>query len=369
MLRRAGSFVPKRSLSTAYSLQLEKARESCLRSLSSFDKSSYILSAYIPKPARDYFIAIRAFNIEISKIASHDSQVDKQLHSSIGISSNDLRFKFWEDMLFKIFQNPFSDQVIGEPVGLLLRDGVRNEFNLSPDGFNQMLTTRKHFLSNPSFQNIDAICSYGEGLYSQMNYLVQNLLISNQLSPSTIRLVEKSDGLQNLLTEISAHIGQATGIASIVVSTKYYAQNKNQINLPIDIMTKHGLSQEALLRLFQGHKDLDPESVSKLKDVIYESCITANDHLLTAREKLKRAKQEVSRIVNTTEDDLILRKSKTWNKQFPDCLFVPLMSSIPLDGYLSQLEKNDFDIVSKNVENKYWRLVWSSYRNYRKRII
>lgn len=369
LLRKPAVLVPRRSLSSAYQSQIDKARQSCLGSLSKFDKSSYILSAYIPSPARDYFIATRAFNIEISKISAQESQVNKQLKSSIGVSSSDLRFKFWEEMLFKIFQNPYSDQVIGEPVGLLLRDGIRNEFNLSPEGFNQILSTRKHFLSKSYFQNTDELCSYGEGLYSQLNYIVQNLLLSNQLSPSTIKLVEESSELQNLITEISAHIGQSTGIASIVIGTKYYAQNKNQINLPIDIMTKHDLSQESLLRLFQGHEDQKAEIEAKLKDVIYETCVVANDHLLTAREKLKAVKEEISKIISTTEDELILRKSKTWKKQVPDCLFVPFMSSIPLNGYLSQLEKNDFDILSKNIENNYWKLVWNSYRNYQKRQI
>lgn len=369
LLKRSGAFVPRRSISSVYLSQLDKARASCLTSLSTFDKSSYILSAYIPRPARDYFIAIRAFNIEVSKISAQDSQVNTQLKSAIGVSSNDLRFKFWEEMLFKIFQNPYSDQVIGEPVGLLLRDGIRNEFNLSPEGFNQILSTRKLFLTKSYFQNTDELCSYGEGLYSQMNYLVQNLLLSNQLSPSTIRLVEESTELQSLITEISAHIGQATGVASIVIGTKYYALNKNQINLPVDIMAKHDLSQESLLRLFQGHEDDKALIEARLKDVIYETCIAANDHLLTAREKLKRAKQEISKIISSTDDELVLEKAKTWKKGVPDCLFVPFMSSIPLNGYLSQLEKNDFDILSKKIENNYWSLVWNSYRNYQKRQI
>lgn len=369
LAKRAAVFVPRRCVSTYYVTQLEKARESCLSSLSKYDKSSYVLSAYVPRPARDYFIAIRAFNIEISKISSQDSQVNKQLKSTIGVSSNDLRFKFWEDLLYKVFQNPFSDQVIGEPVGLLIRDGLRNEFNLTFEGFTQILSTRNHFLSKSSFRNTEELCSYGEGLYSQLNYLTQNLLLSNQLSPSTIILVEQSTELQTLITEISAHIGQATGVASIVMGTKYYAQNKNQIHLPIDLMTKNDLSQEALLRLLQGHED-DKEVIErKLKDVVYETCIVANDHLLTAREKLQKVKEEISKILSTTNDELILSKSKSWTKNVPDCLFVPFMSSIPLNGYLTQLEKNDFDILNKNIENNRWKLVWTSYRNYKNRVI
>ncbi|CCH42529.1 hypothetical protein BN7_2073 [Wickerhamomyces ciferrii] len=366
-----GRALQKRFVSTAYESQISKARVSCLDSLHKYDKSSYVLSAYIPKPARDYFIAIRAFNIEISKISnSQESQVNRQLKSTIGVSSNDLKFKFWEDLIFKVFQNPYSDQVIGEPVALLIRDGVRNDFNLTPDGFNQILSTRKDFLSRSYFQNVDQLSSYGEGLHSQLNYMAQNLMLSNQLSPSTINLVEESTELQDLITEISAHLGQATGIASLVIGTKYYAQHKNQINLPIDIMTKYDLSQELLLRLFQGHEAGNPNEIeSKLKDVIYETCIGANDHLISAREKFKKVKKITSDIISSTDDDLILMKSKSWKRQIPDCLFVPFMTSIPLDGYLSQLEHNDFDILSKKIENPYWKIVWRSYWNYQRRIL
>ena len=46
--------------------------------------------------------------------------------------------------------------------------------------------------------------------------------------------------------------------------SSFYAQSRNQITLPVDLMTSSGLSQESLLRLFQGHiKDSAEENQIK----------------------------------------------------------------------------------------------------------
>jgi NADH dehydrogenase [ubiquinone] 1 alpha subcomplex assembly factor 6 len=344
------------------------ARKSCLDSLRQYDKSSYILSAYVPAPARDTFLAIRAFNVEVSKISGNESsKVNNQLKSTIGISSTDLRIKIWEDLLLKLFQDPYSDRVIGEPVGILLRESLKNEFKLNPSQFDLILSTRNDFLKRQSFRDVDQLCSYGEGLYSQLNYLVQDLLLSDQLSPSTVSLVECNPEIGNLIREISAHIGQATGVASIVLGTQYYGRHHNRIYLPLDLMTQHDLSQEDLLRLFQGH-DVDKESIShKLKDVVYETCITANDHLITARSKLEKVKSLTQQFLQTTNDTMIIKRSKQWKKGIPDCIFVGFMNAIPLDGYLKELERHDFNIIDKKIENAYWKLVYRTYRSYQTR--
>lgn len=369
-VKRFISTVVSPSGNASYGVQLEKARKACVESLRKHDKSSFVLSAYVPSPARDTFLAIRAFQLEMMKISNND-QVNTKLRSTLGFSSLDMKFKIWEDLLQKkVFDAPYNDHVIGEPVGILLREAIRQEFNLNIGHFTQIMSSRKYFLERGQFANIDDICSFGEGFYSQFNYLVQNLLLSEQLSPSTISLLGESSVLRDLSVEIMAHLGQATSIASIVIGTRYYA-TQDKVYLPIDLMTKHDISQESLLRLFQGHLQTEEADKVKiqLKDVIYESCIVANDHLLTARNKLDTIKSEIETITNKTTDSLILKRSKTWKRGIPDCLYVPMMNSIPLEGYLRQLEHHDFNIVDHKIENAYWKLVWNSYRSYKNRAI
>ena len=78
------------------------ARKDVNRMLETYDRSSYILGHYIPEPARDAFLAIRAFNVEINKIhdggnnpESVSSRASSQLSNSMGITTSDIKFRFW----------------------------------------------------------------------------------------------------------------------------------------------------------------------------------------------------------------------------------------------------------------------------------
>lgn len=360
-----------RRQSSSYTHQLTTARKACLDSLRQHDKSAFILSAYVPAPARDCFVAIRAFNVELSKISGKDvSGANQKLKQSIGVSSMDLRVKFWQDLVHKLFQDPYADRVIGEPVGILLRDSLRNDLKLDVSHFEQILATKSDFLNRHEFRTVDQLCAYGEGQYSQLNYAVQDLLLSDQLSPSTVALVEHNEQIGTIIREICAHIGQATGVASLVLGTQYFAHHHNRVFLPVDLMTQHNLSQEELLRMFQGHEDIDKEKVSaKLKDVVYETCITANDHLITARSKLDQVRSLTREFLDTTTDSMVLERSKNWKRGIPDCVFVAFMNAIPLDGYLRALEKHDFNLIDNKIENSYWKLVYRTYRSYQSRTI
>mmetsp|Transcript_1690 Transcript_1690/g.1826 ORF Transcript_1690/g.1826 Transcript_1690/m.1826 type:complete len:389 (-) Transcript_1690:27-1193(-) len=363
-----------------YDLQLHSAREDINSLLEVHDRSSYILAQYIPEPARDAFLAIRAFNLEINKISdggnnpnSVSSKASNQLSGSMGISTSDIKFKFWSDLLSGVFTDPMSERNLGEPIAILIRDSLRNDLNLDLSYFHQFLQTRKHFLQSKSFQTVNDICSYGEGTYSQLNYLTQGLLLSPSISPSAISLLEHSTSLQSKVSDISAHIGQATAIGSMILGLKYYASTRNQVTLPIDLMTKFDLSQESVLRLTQGHlkNESDINEVrEKLKNITYETAVTANDHILSARKKLDQSREDILSIVKSHPGDQILqRHQKRWRKNIPDVIFTPFMVAIPTTLYLQKLEKYDFDVFHPKLQQQEWRLAWTSFRNYYQRRI
>lgn len=363
----------------SYQSQIYRASENINTLLERNDRSSYILAQYIPEPARNAFLAIRAFNLEINKINDGGnnpntvaSQASSQISSSMGISTVDIKIKFWSDLLSSIFTDPYSDKNIGEPIAFLLRDALRNDLNLDISYFHQFLQTRLHFLKNKSFNTVQDICSYGEGTYSQLNYLTQGLLLSPSISPSSVSLLENSPKLQSLVSDIAAHIGQATAVSSMILGLAYYSKSRNQVTLPIDIMTKFELSQESLLRLSQGHIQNENEINEireKLKNVVFETAITANDHILTVRDKLNKSRSEISEIVSGTNDKLIKSNSKRWKKSIPDAIFTPFMVGIPATLYLKKLERCDFDVFHKKLQEPEWRLAWSSFKSYYQRSI
>ncbi|KAI5959467.1 uncharacterized protein KGF55_005295 [Candida pseudojiufengensis] len=366
--------------STTYNQLIQNSVENINQILEKNDRSSYILSRYIPEPARNTFMAIRAFNLEINKInegglnqQSIASKASKQMSQTLGMSTSDLKFKFWSDLLLRVFTDNNSTSDLGEPIAILLRDALNQNLNLDITYFQKFLQTRRSFIkNNASFMNTNEICSYGEGTYSQLNYLTQNLLLSPQISPSSIKLLENSTQLQSNIIDIAAHIGQATAIASMIQGLKYYATSRNQITLPIDLMNNENLSQESILKLFNGSIS-DEEEINEIKDklkqVVYNTAIVANDHILTAQKKLQDFKLEVPNVVSSSNDLKLQKFSKNWKGKIPDSIFTPLMICIPTNLFLKKLEKNDFDILNLNFQQPEWRLAWISFKDYYQRKI
>lgn len=363
--------------STSYNSLLHNSVESINQILEKSDRSSYLLAQYIPEPARNTFLAIRAFNLEISKIneggknvQSRASMASRQMTQTLGVSTADLKFKFWSDLLLRVFtDDPNSLQDLGEPIAILLRDGLRNNMNIDLSYLQKYLQTKRSFIkNNASFDTTNEICSYGEGTYSQLNYLTQQVLLSPSISPSSIQLLQNSPILQSLVTDIAAHIGQATAIAAMITGLRYYASTRNQVPLPVDVMNNHDISQESVLRLFQGHIT-DPKDEQDLKNklnlVVYDTAIVANDHMLTANKKLNDFKKEVGQVVSMHSNDKNFRAfAKKWRGNIPDAIFTPLMVGIPTSLYLKRLEKHDFDVLNTNLQQPEWRLAWSSFKDY-----
>ncbi|PSK40628.1 hypothetical protein C7M61_000276 [Candidozyma pseudohaemuli] len=361
----------------SYEQQLAKSAENINVLLENSDRLSYILAQYIPEPARNGFLAIKAFGLEINKITDGGAATGSralmalnQLSSSMGLSTADMKYKFWLDMMSKAF----TDQgEVHEPTVFLLRDALRLGLNLDISYFHQYLQTRRHFLLSKQFKTVEDICSYGEGTYSQLNYATQALLLLPLISPSVIHLLELSPQLQNKVSDIAAHIGQASAVSSMILGFEYYASTRNIVTLPVDLMTKFELSQETALRLAQGHlkeKSQEEEAKEKLQNVIFETAVTANDHLLSARVKLKEVKNDIAHLVKSKPHDSLLQKNvKKWRRGIPDVVFIPFMNAIPTSLYLEKLEKNDFNLFRPGMKQKEWRLGWRSFKNYYTRSI
>lgn len=346
--------------------KIESARHSCLESLAKYDKTSELLYQYIPDPAKEAFAAIKCFNIEMNRIGSSGLKVAS---SNDNFSSSDLKFRFWEDILYQV---SIRKQLTGgEPIALLLQDSIANGINVDTSYLFKFIESRKTYLDNPVFRSLDEICAYGEGTYSQLNYLIQSILLSPSISPSTISLVESSLEIQSLMSEIAAHIGQATAVATMIAGLSYHARQRNQVTLPVDILAKHDVSQESLLRLFSGHMDVksnDFKSLSvKLQDAVFETSIVANDHILTSKKKYALLVNEIENVLHDTHDPLLISKSPSWLKKVPDALYIPFMAVFPIQLYLEKLEKNDFNVLEKNLVVKDWKLLWRSYWSYNHR--
>lgn len=359
-----------------YTEKVNKARFDCVEQISKTDPSTLMISKLYPEYLRDAFIAFKSLNIELSKI-SFGFQPGASNKSK---EFNNLKFSFWLQQLEKCETLTMSNSSniirnLNEPCTILLADITLKNLNFDISMLKQMIHSHKHFYNNNSssgFRNLDEICSFGEGTHSQMNYLMQSILLSPQLSgfsDAGIKLLElpNSNDLRNNLTDISAHLGQATAISSFLIGLKYFAEKKQTLMLPSDTLTKYRLPEEVCLRYLQGNEIEDNTNNIKelMKNVIFDVATLANDHLISARTKLKTVKDQIHQFSSNNDD--IRKLIKNEKKGFPDCLFLPYISGLPTILYLERLEKYDFDMLHPNLMYKEWRLAFRTWNAERTR--
>lgn len=381
--RSVGGSRARRAWRTCYSTQtdpytdrVEKARFDCTAALGRADPSSVLLSKMYPAYLRDSFVAFRALNMELSKV-SFGFQPGATAKSR---EFSNLKFAFWLQQVEACETLTLENAGtvlprVNEPCTVLLADTVLRHLRLDAGMLKQMVHSHQHFYNHNSaagFRSLDDVCSFGEGTFSQMNYLMQSVLLSPQLSGFAdpgVALLELpgSDDLRHGLTDISAHLGQATAVGSFLVGLRYFAEKKHTLMLPTDTLTKHRLSEEACLRYLQGRAaDADPDTKERLKNVVFDMATRANDHLISARTKLDLVKTHVQQLAAAPDTPAPVRSLLRHQKRgLPDCLFLPYLSGLPTTLYLERLEKYDFDLLHPNLMYKEWRLafrLWNAER-------
>ncbi|KAK6350071.1 hypothetical protein TWF696_006318 [Orbilia brochopaga] len=302
--------------STAAAANIADARAYCLNLLRTHDHPSYILSAFTPPSARDAHLAIRAFNIDLARIA------DAVSNPTVGR----MRMQFFRDAI----EHTFAGHPPQEPTALLLakvlHDGVSAR-PLTKSFFIKLIAARETYLSNKPYPTLDALESYAEATYSSLQYLSLEALGFRSAN----------------LDHVASHVGKAAGIAAVLRGTPLIAAPPGGVNntlaaviLPVDVCAEHGLRQEDVIR--------HGGAAEGLKDVVFAVATRASDHLITAREMLKHAGDEGKGGAFTT--------------------FLP---AVPTSLYLSRLEKVDFDVFHPSLQRREWRLPWKAYiANYKR---
>ena len=327
-------------------MSVESARQHCLQMLSEQDRSSFVLHSYVAPPARDAFLAIRAFNIDTGRIGDSVSKLELA----------QFRFEFWRSTIQTVFSARESvSEVPQEPVAVLLTHALlqrKHPITLSKRFLITLLQTRETHVSNPPFRTLDSMSSYGEGTHSQLNYLLQEMMYS--VSPKTTEFLNEYPEIAEQAHDVVAHIGQATGIASMLRGFSFYA-SRGFIPLPVQLMNQNDLSQDSILRYLAGELENDNTVAARLADVVFETATRANDHLISATTQLQEIKDS---LMNT----------------LPDAILVPALTAIPTKLFLERLEKYNFDLVHPKLMKKGgnagdWRLPYRSFKAYKLRKI
>ncbi|KAG0713903.1 NADH dehydrogenase (ubiquinone) complex I, assembly factor 6 [Chionoecetes opilio] len=172
-----------------------------------------------------------------------------------------MRLQFWRDTLDRIY----SDNAPKQPVAMELYRAIKKH-RLSKRWLRSLVDAREEQLERRHFRSIQEIEEYSEKSNAALYYLILQGL-----------------GSENLHADHAAsHLGKAEGIIKALRGVPHNA-SKRRVFLPQDIMMKHGVSEEDVIR---GSRE------QNVKDVIYDMASQAYHHVHHARSFMKDVPRE-----------------------------------------------------------------------------
>ncbi|KAF2489727.1 hypothetical protein BU16DRAFT_566828 [Lophium mytilinum] len=339
-------------------VEIDSARAYCSNLIRNYDSPSFTLQTFIPPSSRDAYLAIRAFNIDVARVADTTST------PTIGM----MRMQFWRDTVSKALAG-FPPK---EPAAVLLakaaedlHDRTDGKSRFSKNWFFRVINTREQYLTNPPYPDLASLESYAENTYSTLLYLT---LSSLPLASVTA-------------DHLASHIGKATGIAAVLRGLPLVAfppppafgtsnssagslggsSRQGSVLLPLDVMAEAGVKEEDILR--QG------SSAEGLRDAVFAVATRANDHLITAREMLSnlRSGSDIGHDFEHQDNEerqyssQQLNAGSTMQSDDVERAFGVLMPAVATQAWLDRLQKVDFDVFSPTLRTTDWKLPWKAY--------
>lgn len=274
---------------------VDSARIYCRDILKRYDYPAYLLSTFQPARSVDAFLALRALNVDLALVPDNVS------NTTVG----KIRYQFWTETVDKAFRGVPPAQ----PVAILLNHVLEQGTQLTKPYILRIIAERERRIDNMTFPTLSALESYAEKTYSTLLYLH----------------LESLDIRRPAVDDIAQHIGLAMGITSTLRGFPYYI-SKKIVPIPTDICATHHLRQEDLLR---------QRDVSGLQDAIFEVATRANDHLISARVKMRSLAEDAA------------------TKKDAGSVF---LNGVPSKVFLERLESFNFDATEPKLLKKEWKL-------------
>ncbi|KAK3166838.1 hypothetical protein OEA41_009963 [Lepraria neglecta] len=330
-----------------------------------FDSPSHTLLAFISPTFQPAYLALRAFNIETSRIAD--------VASTPIVAS--MRLQFWRDNITRAF----AGQPPKQPVSILLAYALddldkrtQGRANMSKSWFMRIVSEREKYMDNRPYPTLESLEKYAENTYSTLLYLTLQALPMGSVTAD----------------HVASHIGKAAGIIAVLrglplvafppppnhhsnsssLGGTLDAQRRTQgsVTLPLDVMAKAGVRDEDVLR-----KGAEAEG---LRDAVFEVATRASDHLITARQMLKNvySGQDVGHDFEHGEEEEHRygggSSKSTQQKQEIEKAFGVFMPAVATELWLNKLQKLDFDVFREELRRREWKLPWKAYFAYRRRM-
>lgn len=267
----------------------------CIDLVKTNDYESYLTTLLTPKQVLRPAFALKAFSIEITTIGK------SAFDSRIG----EAKLFYWKDQIDKVFTAvndkelaKFNDPICQE-IYLMSK-----HFNITKSRFSRLIDAKKNFLTIQQFKSCDELESFAD--FSNLNYILFKCLGVNNLD---------CDHATN-------HIGKAQLLCFV---TKNILKKPTQMvyYLPADLLIKHKVSQQDL---FNFSERILRSKRQNLKNLAFDLCSRANDHLRCARNL---------------------------SAKIPDNAKPILTASISCDLFLNKMQKYDFDLMDPKLNSNF----------------
>ncbi|WVR08720.1 hypothetical protein IAU60_005778 [Kwoniella sp. DSM 27419] len=301
---RSSSTPPPPSIQTAGGPQAPL--QYCSALVQRLDPEAWLCSYFWPARERSWFLAWRAFNLELHLISTTVTQPALAA----------IRFQFWRDAIKVIFSpNPdVAANVPKHPVTLLLSD-MKKHRPVQRYYLAQMIDARAKTLSlPPSSPTLEShLITYSP------------LSTSLLLGPLPVLLPPAHTASAHIAHTLS-HLSTLLTTVSLLRTLPVLVSTKRAINIPSDVCEKHGIVEEEVLR-----KGAEATGV---RDACLQIGTRGMDELITARRDLK----------------------ETGGKVVPGGVMPLFLSAVPAENYLQRLEKLDFDVFHPDLQKHDWKL-------------
>ncbi|XP_037051923.1 NADH dehydrogenase (ubiquinone) complex I, assembly factor 6 homolog [Bradysia coprophila] len=271
----------------------------CFDLVRQHDYENYLCALLMTEKPRRSTFGIRALNVEVSKIASVVSD-DK-----IGT----MRLKFWYDAIESIF-SPKASKIPDHPVIKEIHLAITSH-NLNKMYLMRLIKCRER-PPNRLFVTTKELEQYAEESVSSMYYLLAKILKSESLD----------------VDHALSHLGKAQGITNMLRAQSRVDRSKG-VCIPQEIMLKHGVSQERILR-----NKIDDKGV---QDCVFDVASAANSHLEKARKLSSKVPSNIKQL---------------------------LLPAVAIDRYLERLRKCDFHLTHQQLARRDSLLPVMYYWNY-----
>ncbi|KAF7246026.1 hypothetical protein EG68_10335 [Paragonimus skrjabini miyazakii] len=175
------------------------------------------------------------------------------------------RFQFWKDVIHNLFE-PNQNAQYTSPIVENLRESMVG-LRLSKFYFLQLIIARQRHFTECSFPTVKSAQIYAEETNTSVHYLISEAY--------DIRSIDVDHALN--------HLGRAQGLTALIRGAVPLARSRRVILLPLDMLDKHCINQEHLLRLLRAEPPSESTNVDQsLCDFFYDLACLAREQAVTA---------------------------------------------------------------------------------------